>query len=388
MEIQCPQCSAVYSIDESKIPEKGGRLQCKKCPCKIHVPGISSKKSKETNQDMLSEETIMERYINGKDEDGIVKSLYEGIREYVRQNKFAQAEKLREKLIDIAPMALTEIIESEEIIEENKFAAIDNERIKPWAELFDKFTKSEAADFYFSLSDLNVGSGRFLFEQGKYDNRLYFIRSGRLELMYSDNEKKQSRDIAILEKGDIAGDDAFFSFTNHTTTLLSQKDSEVCYIERHVFEKILNNNPGIKNKLFDYCKKNKKSFHIDNSESRVRRSYERYPVYLKGRVRKIDRKGNSVGDFSSTTIVDIAVGGLCYTLRNLKFDEAADLHKSWIKIIASYGDGPDEKTFTKIAKVVAVRLLPFEECTVHVEFRKPFDEELLKEIMKHTAKND
>jgi len=33
------------------------------------------------------------------------------------KKKFAQAERLREKLIDISPMALTEIVESGEIIE-------------------------------------------------------------------------------------------------------------------------------------------------------------------------------------------------------------------------------------------------------------------------------
>jgi len=87
MKIQCPQCASVYSIDASKIPENGVRLQCKKCPAKIEVPGKSMKKSPEADPDMLSEETIMEKYINGKDEDGVVKALYEGIMEYAGQKK-------------------------------------------------------------------------------------------------------------------------------------------------------------------------------------------------------------------------------------------------------------------------------------------------------------
>jgi predicted Zn finger-like uncharacterized protein len=172
MKIQCPQCSAVYNIDESKIPEKGGRLQCKKCPEKIFVPGIPKKKQRKTapvlppDHEMLSEETIMEQYVRGRDEDSAVKALYEAILEYSGKKKFLRAEMLREKLIEIAPMALTEIVDSEKVIADRKSAAVDKDRIKPWAELFEKFTKNEMADFYFALNDLNVPAGRPVFEQG------------------------------------------------------------------------------------------------------------------------------------------------------------------------------------------------------------------------------
>ncbi len=88
MKIQCPQCSTVYSIDGSKIPEKGGRIPCRKCGNKIHIPGASRVESQEKRQDSLSEEVssdefsekdLIDKYIKGKDEDEAVKSLYDGI---------------------------------------------------------------------------------------------------------------------------------------------------------------------------------------------------------------------------------------------------------------------------------------------------------------------
>jgi predicted Zn finger-like uncharacterized protein len=37
MKIRCPKCNTLYNIDESKIPEKGAYVRCKKCQNKFHI---------------------------------------------------------------------------------------------------------------------------------------------------------------------------------------------------------------------------------------------------------------------------------------------------------------------------------------------------------------
>ena len=37
MRIQCPKCEAVYQIDDSKIPEKGIHVTCKKCKTRFRI---------------------------------------------------------------------------------------------------------------------------------------------------------------------------------------------------------------------------------------------------------------------------------------------------------------------------------------------------------------
>ena len=37
MKIKCPKCEAVYEISESKIPEKGANVTCKKCQNRFTV---------------------------------------------------------------------------------------------------------------------------------------------------------------------------------------------------------------------------------------------------------------------------------------------------------------------------------------------------------------
>ncbi len=279
-------------------------------------------------------------------------------------------------------MAITEIIKTGEIIEQEKAGAMDSEKIQPWADLFDKFTESESVAFYFLLNAFTAKEKKPLFEQGAYDNRLYFIRSGRLELSYYDNEKNKSIAIAVLEKGDIAGEDTFFSFTNHTTTLIPLEDSDVFFLERNIFEKSLKDNPTIEPKLFDYCKRHKKTYQIKNTESSARRIHERHPVSIRGQAQMVDKDGNRLRDFSSITIVDILDGGLCYVLRNVRKNGAADLHAGWVNIKASYKTDSATSELNELAKVVSVRLLPFEECSVHVQFKSPLEKERLQAIVQ------
>ena len=280
-------------------------------------------------------------------------------------------------------MAITEIIKTGEIIEQEKAGAMDSEKIQPWADLFDKFTESESVAFYFLLNAFTAKEKKPLFEQGAYDNRLYFIRSGRLELSYYDNEKNKSIAIAVLEKGDIAGEDTFFSFTNHTTTLIPLEDSDVFFLERNIFEKSLKDNPTIEPKLFDYCKKYLKTCRIDEkNKGQARRINERHQVSLRGQAQVVDKDGNRLRDSSSITIVDISDGGLCYVLRNVRKNGAADLHAGWVNIKASYKTDSATSELNELAKVVSVRLFPFEECSVHVQFKSPLEKERLQAIVQ------
>ncbi len=384
MKLQCPQCSAVYTVDPDKIPEKGARLQCKKCKGVIIVPA-PSRGSGANDPDEFTDDAITARYISGKDEDAAADALFQGICEFVEKKQFDRAEKLREKLMEAAPMALTQILESGEIIENAKLAAIDSEAIQPWADFFDSLTGEETADVYFLLTPLTVPAGQSLFQQGQHDNRLFFIRSGQMQLSYHNPETKDAREVAILKKGDIAGKDPFFAFTNHTTTLTALKEAELFYINRNDFDAVAQNHPGIRAKLEDYSKKTKERISVGEAKSGIRRTHPRYEVELKGVFQRINTRGEPAGDPTRTTIVDIAAGGICFMLRHLNTEDAEKMHKSWIKITFSHGEGPEKQNVTKIARVLAVRTLPFDESTVHVQFKKPLSEEQMAEIQKYAA---
>ena len=52
MKAQCPKCKATYTIDDSKIPEKGAFATCSKCQTRFQVkkePKAQKEGAKEGN---------------------------------------------------------------------------------------------------------------------------------------------------------------------------------------------------------------------------------------------------------------------------------------------------------------------------------------------------
>ena len=326
----------------------------------------------------------IEKLIRVKGKKTAIKALYAGIVKYTCEEKFSKAQRLRDKLVEIAPLALTEIVKAGEIIEQKKLAAMDLEKITPWKDLYSIFSTSESVGFYFAIKDRVVKANQPVFEQGSCDNRLYFVQSGRLKLSYFDKEKRKKVTFAILEKGNIAGVETFFSFSIHTTTLVAAEESKISYLDKNAFQKILTDNPGIESKLCNYCEKHKPSCDLDNQKGRARRAHKRYETSLRGHIQKIDKTGKPLKEITKMTVADISAGGLCYNTTSLKIGDAADLHKSDVLITASYNKGGESKEFKRQANVLSVQFHPHGECCVHVQFKEQLSERQVFEIAQYT----
>ena len=57
MKAQCPDCNTVYIIDESRIPEGGGSLRCKRCQNRFRIErpvaylGIAEERTEDTKKE-------------------------------------------------------------------------------------------------------------------------------------------------------------------------------------------------------------------------------------------------------------------------------------------------------------------------------------------------
>jgi hypothetical protein len=78
-------------------------------------------------EDVVSQEKLLKTYIKENKKALAVKLLFELIVKHARANHFSKADALREKLFEVDPMALPEIVKSGEIIENAKAAAIDQD---------------------------------------------------------------------------------------------------------------------------------------------------------------------------------------------------------------------------------------------------------------------
>lgn len=327
---------------------------------------------------------FIEKFAKGKSVDEVVKVLYNGIVRYAGLKEFLKAEQLRDKLTEVAPIAIQEIVNASEIIEKEKIAAMQFEKIKPWAELFNAFTSGEAASLYFVLKFVSVKKHQKIFKQGECDNRLFFIESGAFKLSYYDSQMKKNIVFAQLRKGDTCGAEAFFTYTPHTTTLTALEDSTISYLEKKAYQKLKSDYPAIEPKLICFCEKNQKKVQAQNPQNMERRAHQRYQISLKGLLQRIDDRGNLLPQSLTVTVLDISVGGVCLMARNMGIGDAANYHQSTVQVTISYQKHFITYDITKVATVVSVRLLPFGECSVHLEFKTPLEEAKIIEIAKYT----
>lgn len=316
--------------------------------------------------------------------DAAIKKLFEEIVSAANQCHFTLAEQLRAQLIREAPTAVSAIVKSGEIIEQRKKTGMDPDKIRPWADLFNQFTSEEAAVFYFSLKEFSLKPNQTLFQQGSCDNRLYFIRSGRLKLKYFDYKLRKNVAIATLGRGDIAGIEAFFTLSNHTTSLIAAEESEILYLDKAAYQKIVAEKHSIESKILKYCESKQISCDQNQTAQSGRRAHQRFKTELIGTVWRLDQEGRLEPEAAEVRIVDISVGGLGYRVNNLKIGDAACLHNSRIVIAASYSRYGLSHELKKTGTVVSLKFDPLGECSVHVQFSDPLDESQVIDIAQNS----
>jgi hypothetical protein len=69
-------------------------------------------------------------------------------------------------------------------------------------------------------------------------------------------------------------------------------------------------------------------------------------------------------------------------MNNNKDLDRAGLHKSWLKISGTYPVNAMMREFSTIARVVSLQILPFDDCSVHVQFKEPIDELKVMEMVQ------
>ena len=201
--------------------------------------------------DFSKEEERVESYIQERNTEAAVKLLYELIVTYAKNKDFEKAEALRDRLYDTDAMALTEIINANEIIEQEKGRAIDIDHRKTWARLYDHLLTENGGVLFHALQEKNVEGGQTIYRQGDHNNRLYFVNQGQLKVVHQKEDKKIL--IKSLVAGDIFGQDSFYSINVCTTSVVTMTPVNLSYLDRDVVERWQTEHHVLESQLREYC---------------------------------------------------------------------------------------------------------------------------------------
>ncbi|MDO9262392.1 MAG: PilZ domain-containing protein, partial [Desulfosalsimonadaceae bacterium] len=157
-------------------------------------------------------------------------------------------------------------------------------------------------------------------------------------------------------------------------------------LEKSVFHSLLFENSTLESKLCNFFGENIKTCNLSSKKGQARRMYKRHRASLNAQVQMADPDGNRIigKEIANVKLVDISAGGLCYLVQNLKVNEAEKFHKQWININIQYKKDHVFQEMKTLAQIVSLKFYPFEECAVHVRFKKPIDDKKVIEMAHHS----
>ncbi|MBU0664859.1 MAG: cyclic nucleotide-binding domain-containing protein [Proteobacteria bacterium] len=297
---------------------------------------------------------------------------------YLRQ--FEQAEVLCQRLIEIDPLAMEDIIQATELVEEQRAASGDQGQSLSWVGLYDFLTTEEFNTFYSSMEHLTFNPDENIVAQGDLQQRLFFINKGRVKLFSRD---LHGNDILLktVGPGEIFGVDSFFKASVWTVNAASVGTVDVFVLPHEALRKWQNSFPALELKLKDFCQQL-----VEHDALKVmaidRRGTER--LKLSGRLAMaiLDDKGKKTGTVLQGENGDVSIGGISSMVRiSQKRNIRLLLGR---KIFVSLPDGPagNQLTSGMAGLVVAIYVdgsihgesAAYVHYSVHIQFDQPIQE--------------
>ncbi|MGM0417972.1 MAG: cyclic nucleotide-binding domain-containing protein [Thermodesulfobacteriota bacterium] len=325
--------------------------------------------------DLKKVEYEIKSHLENGDKDQALKSIYDAIVYFARKKEFGKAEALRDKIYDIDSFALTEIVESSEIIEHEKKQSIDKNHQSIFQKLYSELTPEEGNALYFAMEEVKFSYDDVFFNQGEKNNTLYFINKGSLKLTH----KKDGEDIFIneLNPGHIGGGESFFQTSVCTNTLVGSSEGSLHSLSRNNLDRLKSQYPGLEPKLKDFSYTIKSTSQVLKERGVNRRVHKRIPS--KGVIvfQILSASGKSIGKVLKGKLSDVSAGGLSFYFttsneKNVKLLLGRDLMMKFIV--------PETKNRSEIkkqGKVLSVLPQMNHEYSIHLKFDSVLDPKYL-----------
>ncbi len=305
--------------------------------------------------------------------------MYKKIIDLARQKDFESAETLRDKLLEVNPDALQDVIRASEIIEEEKNSPNASVHTEIWNDLFKTITTRE---YEFLLSALRVEQyekGEKIISAGEIDPCLYFLNSGTAQLSCSSGNRDTF--LKRLQPGDVVGVAAFFSSSVWTVSVTAQQRCRLHVLHRDIYNLADEKYPELEEKLFDFCKRQEMVRDLVRMSGRDRRDFARYSVNITINNILLDQYGESDGRrIFKGELMDISRGGLSFSIRIANKKSAQHLLGRQIISEIKMKNAAILKCFGIIVSVRYIHEIA-KEFSVHVKFYSELEQNKITEVV-------
>lgn len=317
----------------------------------------------------------------GENREQLVKKLYDEIVVAAKAKDFKHAEALRNKLLEVAPTALSEIIGSAEIIEEEKASGIDVEHLAIWDNLYSTLSQEEKNCLFYSMKKIVVPPKKIILSHGAYNTRLFLIDSGKVTIIFP--RKGKNTVLAQLGRGSLLGEYSFTSISLCSASAVSHTEVKLYCLENSVTDTWQEDHPGLYEKIIDFCVKHGSLEDISRWKSLEKRNKPRYPVTgpLKGSL--LNKEGKKTDTYFRGTLADISREGCAFEIKLSKKATARALLARHLLLNFSFELDKECVEFDMVGKIVKVSFYMHNDYCVHLKFTKVLQKAVLEKILKN-----
>jgi CRP-like cAMP-binding protein len=331
-------------------------------------------------ENLAEKEQLVQSYLDQGDKEAAIKLLFELAVACAKEKNFEAAEAMRSRIFEIDAMALSEIVRSGEIIENEKSQAIDPGHREIFAKLYDDLSVEEANALYFALKKGTYEAGETIFQEGERKQRLYFINSGRAKIVCFQDGSEVF--LKTVEPGQLAGEDSFFSLTLCEVTLIALSRTEVMYLDSDILKAWRAGCPTLESKLQSFASSREKTADLLLARGIDRRRMKRVKIAGKATALLMSSSEDPVGKPFIVDLCDISRGGVSFFVRITKRETAGLLFGKRICISYLHPQMDPSNTIKQNGTMVSVQFDPFEGCTVSVKFDALLPEGLIEQFEK------
>jgi CRP-like cAMP-binding protein len=307
------------------------------------------------------------------------KYLYKKCVAAAEEKDFETATMLRDRILEVDPNALAEVIQAGEKIEEERSSAVTSSHITIWQDIYDSLTTDEFNALYYALEAREYETGAVIIEQGVISPELYFINSGEVRL--SCWRDKDEIFLKRIGPGEIIGAGPFFDVSVWTVSLTALSKTTIHLLKREKFLELIEQYPAIEPCLHDYCRKSDTVPELLRMSGEDRRRSVRYPLSLIVKHALLDKFGNASMKSFKGEIADLSSSGLSFYIRISRKENARLMLGRGIKTLLPI---PGQVALTIVGQIVAVKFQQYGESdySVHVQFNEPISENIVKRIVQ------
>jgi CRP-like cAMP-binding protein len=338
----------------------------------------TNSKQKKTPESTLPGERQINELLAQKKTDEVLTFITQLIDKCSQKKQFRAAYKLRDWLIEINPMALTEIIHTAELIEEAKQAAIDTIHLETWKKLTDILSIEEFSSLYHAMTLKTYPRGKTIVQQGTNARTLLFINSGQLQTQVLNRDTLVP--LNVKEAGEIVGAETFFEASVWTITAKSL-GCEMFLLSRAKLESLKKHHPSLEAKLSDFCSSFQSTSTQLQKNKKNRRLFRRRDLSGRMTFAVLNKSGREISNEAKGNLLDISVGGVAFSIHSSQKKNAVTLFGRQLRV--SINTGVASHILIRKGTVQAVRDMDLigNEYSLHLEFSKQLTNSELQQIL-------